>query len=167
MAKVRKVVLIQGAFDIIHYGHVRAFQFAKEQGDFLIVALNSNRLIKQYKKRDAVVPWRYKKAVIEAFRCVDKVIEAPDFSPLKLLMSYKVDVYVLSPEWKHTKAVEMAYIREKGGRVCFTHRLRGVSTTAIKERLLKEYNGIHNTATGATRPGINSEPSDTIGDGTA
>jgi glycerol-3-phosphate cytidylyltransferase len=139
MARKRRVVLIQGAFDILNYGHVQAFRFAKAHGDHLIVALNTNELIPRYKNRQPVVPWRHKKAIIEACRYVDRVVPAPDFSPMKLLRRYDVDVYVISREWEHTKAAEIAYMRQKGGRVVIARRFAGVSTTEIKERLLKEH----------------------------
>ena len=130
---------MQGAFDILNYGHIRAFKFAKAQGDYLIVALNTNELIRDYKGREAVVPWSHKRRIIEACRYVDKVVPAREFSPLKLLKRYRVDVYVLSREWEHTKAVEIAYMKRKGGRVRFSRRFRGVSTSAIKATLLKEH----------------------------
>ena len=132
-------MLLQGAFDILNYGHIRAFKFAKAQGDYLIVALNTNELIRGYKGREPVMPWSHKRSMIEACRYVDKVVPAREFSPLKLLKRYQVDVYVLSYEWEHTKAAEIAYMKQKGGRVCFSRRFRGVSTSAIKATLLKEH----------------------------
>jgi glycerol-3-phosphate cytidylyltransferase len=134
-----RIVLLQGAFDILNYGHIRAFKFARAQGDYLIVALNTNELVRDYKGREAVVPWSQKRRIIEACRYVDRVVPAREFSPLKLLKRYRVDVYVLSREWEHTKAAEIAFMKQKGGRVCFSRRFPGVSTTAIKATLLKEH----------------------------
>jgi len=132
-------VLLQGAFDIMNYGHIRAFRFARAQGDYLIVALNTNELIRAYKGREPVMPWSHKRSIIEACRYVDKVVPAREFSPLKLLKRFQVDVYVLSYEWEHTKAAEIAYMKQKGGRICFSRRFEGVSTSAIKATLLKEH----------------------------
>lgn len=132
-------MLLQGAFDILNYGHIRAFKFAKSQGDYLIVALNTNELIRDYKGREPVMPWSHKRSMIEACRYVDRVVPAREFSPLKLLKRYRVDVYVLSYEWEYTKAAEIAYMKQKGGRVCFSRRFEGVSTSAIKATLLKEH----------------------------
>jgi glycerol-3-phosphate cytidylyltransferase len=134
-----RIVLLQGAFDILNYGHIRAFKFAKAQGDYLIVALNTNELIRDYKAREPVMPWSHKRRIIEACRYVDRVVPAREFSPLKLLKRYRVDVYVLSHEWEHTKTAEIAFMKEKGGRVCFSRRFRGVSTSAIKATLLNEH----------------------------
>lgn len=135
----RKVVLIQGAFDIINYGHVRAFKFAKSQGDYLIVAVNSNTLMAGYKRRQPIMAWWQKKRIIESIRYVDKVVKAPEFSPIKLLKKYKVDVYVITREHRWTKAREMAYMKKKGGKTVFSRRFNGVSTTEVKLRLAKEY----------------------------
>ncbi len=138
----KKIVLIQGAYDIINWGHVKAFKRAKALGDYLIVALNSDELLKEYKGREPVLPFYQKKFIIESFRYVDKVVKATEFSPLKLLKKYNVDVYVLTREWEHTKAKEMAYIRSKGGEVSFSPRFKGVVCTSdIKKILLKEAEG--------------------------
>lgn len=135
----KKVVLLQGAFDIINWGHIKAFQRAKAEGDYLIVALNSNELVKAYKGRDAVLPWDQKKFIIESCIFVDKVVKAVDFSPLKLLKKYKVDVYVLTKEWEQTKQEEIAYIKKSGGRISWSPRFKGVvPTSKIKEILLAE-----------------------------
>lgn len=135
----KKIVLLQGTFDILNWGHVKAFQLAKAQGDYLIIALNTNELVKRFKGRDAVLPWYQKKFIIESCRFVDEVVSAPNFSPIKLLRKYNVDVYVLTKEWEETKAEEIAYMKAKGGKVFFSPRFKGViPTSRIKEILLEE-----------------------------
>lgn len=134
----RRIVLIQGAFEILHVGHVRAFAYAKAQGDYLIVALNSNELIKQYKGRDAVMAWADKREILHGLRNVNEVVEATAFSPLALLEQHNVDVYMVADEWEHSKDVEKEYMLRKGGRVCVMPRFAESSTTEIKARLLAE-----------------------------
>ena len=137
--KKHKVVLIQGAFDIINWGHIKAFQKAKALGDFLIVALNSNELLEVYKGRKAVLPWYQKKFIIESCVYVNRVVKATEFSPLKLLKHHDVDVYVLSHEWEETKKEEIAYMKAKGGQVVFSPRFKGVvPTSKIKQILVEE-----------------------------
>lgn len=134
-----RIVLLQGAFDIPNYGHIRAVKFAKARGDYLIVALNTNELIRDYKGREPMMLWSQKRRISEACRYVDKGVPARKFSPLELLKRYRVDVYTLSREWEHTKAAEIAFMKQKGGRICFSRRFHGVSTSAIKATLLKEH----------------------------
>ncbi len=70
---------------------------------------------------------------------VDKVVKATEFSPMKLLKKYDVDVYVLTKEWKDTKNEEIAYMKSKGGQISWSPRFKGVVCTSdIKKILLKE-----------------------------
>lgn len=134
-----RIVLFQGAWEIINWGHVKAFERAKKLGDILILALNTNRLLKKYKKRDAVLPWYQKKKILESIRWVDKVIPAHNASPLSLLKKYNADVFVLTKEWEHAHADSIAYMKAKGGKVVFsTYYKKVVSTSEIKRRLLAE-----------------------------
>ena len=135
----QKIVLVQGAFEIIHYGHIRVFQRAKSLGDILIVALNVNRLLPEYKKREAIIPWWQKATIIRNLGMVDMVVQAHNFSPLSLLKKYDVDVYCCGSEWVATKAEEFRYMREKGGKVVILPRYaRIIPTSEIKRRLLAE-----------------------------
>lgn len=135
----KKIVLLQGAFEILNWGHCKAFARAKALGDYLIIALNSDELLREYKKREPVLPFYQKKYILESNKHVDKVIKATEFSPMKLLKKYDVDVYVLTKEWEDTKAEEIAYMKSKGGKVSFSPRFKGVVCTSdIKKILLKE-----------------------------
>ncbi len=135
----KRIVLFQGAWEILNYGHVRSFERAKQEGDILILALNTNKLLKKYKGRDAVLPWWQKKKILEAIKWVDKVVPAHNASPLSLLKKYKVDVFVLTREWESSHADSIEYMLEKGGKVFFSRRYAGViPTSQIKQRLLDE-----------------------------
>lgn len=133
-----KVVLLQGAFEILNAGHVQVFRRCREQGDYLIVALNTNRLLKKYKNRDAVLPWAQKKLILEAIRWIDKVVPAHEPATSALLQKHKVDVYCLSREWESDHRAEIDYMRSKGKEVFFTHDYKVVRTRNIKAALLKE-----------------------------
>lgn len=134
-----KTVLVQGAFEIVHSGHVRVFKFAKSQGDYLIVALNSNSLIPAYKHRRPVLSWEEKAKIVRAFRYVDKVVKATEFSPMKLLRKFKPDVYVIGSEWVSTKSREMLYMKSIGGKSVVCPYFKNITPTrVIKKRLLAE-----------------------------
>lgn len=130
---------MQGAWEIIHWGHIRCIKRAKKCGDYLIVALNTNKLLYKYKKRKAVLPFRDKKQTLQAIRYVDEVVSAHEFSPLSLLKKHKANVFVVAAEWADTKEEEIAYMKSIGGRVVILPRYRGVTPTSeIKRRLLVE-----------------------------
>lgn len=137
-----KTVFLQGAFDILNWGHCKALQLAKKQGDYLIIALNSDELLYQYKNRKPVLPFYQKKFILESLSYVDKVVKANDFSPIKLLKKYDIDVYCLTKEWEYSKELEINYIKSKGGKIKFLPRFKGViPTSEIKRKLLEEARG--------------------------
>lgn len=132
-------VLLQGAFEIINNGHIKALRRARSEGSYLIVALNSNRLLHDYKDRVAVLPWRQKAEVLRAIRYVDKVVVANHFSPLALLKTYRVSTYCISDEWVAQHQLEIDFMRSVGGRTVVLPRYRAVvATSQIKARLLAE-----------------------------
>lgn len=133
-----KIVLIQGAFELLHSGHVRSFKRAKSFGDYLIVAVNTPKLIEGYKSRKPLLPYKDKKLIIEAIRYVDKVVPAPDFSPLKLLKKYEVDIYMIAPEWLDSKTEEIAYMQAKGGTIKMCHNYKNVIRSSDIRRMLQE-----------------------------
>jgi len=131
-----KTVLLQGCFDILNSGHVRAFRYAKSKGDYLIVAINTPELITDYKKRKAILPYKDKKLIIESISYVDKVVCARNFSPLELLKKYNVDVYMIAPEWLSTKAEEISYMKSKGCKICMCHNYKNVIRSSDIRRML-------------------------------
>lgn len=137
--KNKKIVLFQGAWEILNYGHVRAFKRAKSLGDYLIVALNTNQLLRKYKGREPVLPWKHKKAILESIRWVDKVVPANRPCDVAMLKKYKADVYVLTKEWEEAHKAEIEWMRANGKKVSFSPRYAGVvCTSEIKRRLLAE-----------------------------
>jgi len=133
-----KTVLIQGAFEIINAGHVQALTECREQGDRLVVALNTNELLASYKGREAVLPWEEKRIILAGLRSVDLVVPIDTFSPLALLKKHRVKVYCVSEEWIDTKHEELNWMESNGGCVFITTDFAVVRTRDIKARLLAE-----------------------------
>lgn len=143
MVESMRKILFQGAFDLLHWGQIRAVQKAKSYGDYLIVAVNTDKLYEKYKDKMPVIPYKYRKKMIEALKCVDEVIPAPDFSPLKLLKKHKIDVYIICKEWEKTKKIEMDYMQKTGGKTIVVPYLKTISTSDIRTKLLANY-AFHN-----------------------
>ena len=136
----KKVVFIQGSFDPLNWGHIKAFELAKSYGNFLIVGLNSDELIEWYKRRSPILPFYQRKEIIEAIKYVDMVITASEPAPINYLKKYKVDVYVLTKEWEEANKLSIKYM-EKKGKVVFSPRFNGVvCSTDIRRKLFEEFN---------------------------
>lgn len=135
-----RIVLFQGAFDILNAGHVKALKRAKKLGDKLIVALNTDALYKEYKnERGSIIPYAQRKTILEGLACVDLVVPISTFSPLRLLKKYNADVYVLTREWESSKAEEIAYMKAKGGQVSFSPRYKIMCSSDIRARIIERH----------------------------
>lgn len=77
--KNKKIILVGGCFDLIHFGHLKFLEKAREQGDFLVVALESDKFIKKYKKKLPVHQQSERAEILANLRMVDMVILLPLF----------------------------------------------------------------------------------------
>ena len=75
----QRTVLVGGCFDLIHYGHLKFLEAAKEQGDFLIVALESDEFIKKHKRKLQVHHQHERAEILSNFNMVDLIILLPFF----------------------------------------------------------------------------------------
>ncbi|EKE14206.1 MAG: glycerol-3-phosphate cytidyltransferase TagD [uncultured bacterium] len=77
--KNKKSVLVGGCFDLIHYGHLKFLEAAKEQGDFLIVALESDEFIKKHKRKLQVHHQHERAEILANLNKVDLIVLLPFF----------------------------------------------------------------------------------------
>lgn len=91
----QKVVFTNGCFDMLHVGHLTTLEFAKQQGDVLIVGINSDSSVRQLKgPTRPIIPQEERARMIKALRCVDQVIVFDELTVERLLREVKPDVYV-------------------------------------------------------------------------
>ncbi len=81
--KDKKTVLVGGCFDLIHFGHLKFLEKAKEQGNFLIVTLESDEFIKKHKKKLSIHNQKERAEVLSSLNMVDLVLLLPYFSSNK------------------------------------------------------------------------------------
>ena len=130
------VVFTNGCFDLIHIGYIRLLQKAREQGDCLVVAVNSDRSVQQIKGPDRPqIPEEERAEVLAAFGCVDWVTIFDELDPLVLIQLLKPDVLVKGSDWPEEKIVGASEVKEAGGKVVRVHLVPGISTTALIQKI--------------------------------
>lgn len=88
-------VFTNGCFDILHRGHVECLKYAKEQGDYLIVGLNSDESVKRLKGSTRPVNKENdRKYMLESIKYVDEVIIFNENDPYELLLNVKPNIIV-------------------------------------------------------------------------
>jgi D-glycero-beta-D-manno-heptose 1-phosphate adenylyltransferase len=138
-AEGRTVVFTNGCFDILHCGHVAYLDFARRQGDVLILGMNSDASVKRNKGADRPIHCELDRAeVLAALECIDYVVPFDEDEPAPLIEALLPDVLVKGEDWAHyvsgREAVEAA-----GGRVVLAKMVEGRSTTGTIEKILNVY----------------------------
>ena len=136
----RKVVFTNGCFDILHVGHVRYLNKAKNQGDVLVVGLNTDRSVKTIKgEKRPVVPEKERAEVLAALECVDYVVLFDDPDPSRLIAALQPDVLVKGADWPRSQIIGREIVEKMGGRVVRVPLVARASSTGIIERIIKAY----------------------------
>lgn len=133
----KTLIFTNGVFDILHAGHVQYLEAARELGDLLVVALNSDESVRSLNKGTdrPINPLEDRAAVISALRAVDFVLSFSEPTPEKLLAEIKPDIHVKGGDYTPDQLPETKIIESYGGKVVILPFLAGRSTTSILERL--------------------------------
>lgn len=130
-AKGKRIVTINGSFDILHSGHLYILDEARQQGDVLIVGLNSDASVKTYKGPDRpIVPESDRAEMLLALRMVDYVHIFDETDPIAFLKAIQPDVHVNGAEYGEN-CIESDTVKRGGGRVHIVGRLPGLSTSRL------------------------------------
>jgi D-beta-D-heptose 7-phosphate kinase/D-beta-D-heptose 1-phosphate adenosyltransferase len=132
------VVFTNGCFDLLHPGHVRYLQQARRLGNALIVALNSDRAVRELKGKTRPILNQDERAeVMAALGGVDYVTVFDDISPQAVIARLLPDVLVKGGDWGLDQIIGRAEVEAAGGRVLSLPFVEGCSTSEIIERICR------------------------------
>src|SRR5688500_12068485 len=133
-ASDKTVVHCHGCFDIVHPGHIQYLQFARSQGDVLVVSLTADPNVNKGVARP-LIPEDLRAASVAALECVDAVYVNRDPTALELLNQLRPDVYVKGREYETNQdprfLAERDAVVRHGGRVIFSSGDDVFSSTAL------------------------------------
>ena len=135
--KKYKIGYTQGAYDLFHIGHLNLLNNAKKQCDYLIVGINSDRLIADYKNKQTNIKEEDRAKIVNAIKSVDKVYIVNTLDKVEILKQIKFDAIFIGDDWKGnerwTKTEED--LAKYNVDVIYLPHTEGISTTQITERL--------------------------------
>jgi rfaE bifunctional protein nucleotidyltransferase chain/domain len=132
----RKIAFANGCFDLLHVGHIRYLEGAANEGDLLVVALNSDDSVRELKGEGRpLMPEAERAELIAALRCVDYVTIFRERSPARLLSVLKPDVQCKGTDYTADGVPEAEVVRSYGGRVAIVGDPKDHSTTELLARM--------------------------------
>ncbi|MBO4214610.1 MAG: glycerol-3-phosphate cytidylyltransferase [Lachnospiraceae bacterium] len=127
-----KKVITYGTFDLFHIGHLNLLRRAKELGDYLIVAVSTDRFNLEEKGKICAISDTDRMEIVRAIRYVDEVIPEDSWDQkVKDCKKYGIDVFVMGDDWKG----KFDFLKDEGVEVVYLPRTEGISSTKIKHDL--------------------------------
>ncbi len=137
-----RVVTTNGAFDLIHAGHVRSLSLAKAYGDILIVGVNSDASVRQSKgSLRPIVTARERARMVAALRPVDYVFVFASKTPVSWITKIRPHVHAKGSDRAVAEIVEGSAVEKYGGRVVRLPHAGEPSTTQLIQRIIRLYRG--------------------------
>lgn len=131
-----RVVLANGCFDVLHVGHVRYLEGARELGDVLIVGVNSDEQVARLKGSGRpILPAIERAEIVAALESVTYVTIFDEPTVEQLLLTLKPDVHAKGTDYTEDSVPERDVVRSYGGRVAIVGDPKVHSTSAILARL--------------------------------
>ncbi len=129
------VVFTNGCFDLLHPGHVRLLREAADQGDFLVVGLNSDASVRRLKGANRPInPAEARAEVLSALKVVDAVTIFDEDTPLDLITATRPHVLVKGGDYRPDEVVGRREVESAGGRLVLIPTVEGHSTTTMVRR---------------------------------
>ena len=142
-AEGKTVVTTNGCFDVLHLGHLRYLQAARQLGNLLVVGVNSDSSVRQLKGENRpLVPEAERAEMLAGLECVDYVVIFPELTPVDLLSELKPSIHVKGGDYKLEQLIERKVVEENGGKVVLGLNVPGKSTTNLIQVICERYKDV-------------------------
>ncbi len=128
-----------GTFDMFHIGHLNLIKNAKSRCDYLVVGVNSDRLVEEYKGKKVVVPIEERMEIIRALRFVDDVVCVDSLDKKIVWNQMQYDLLFIGDDWKGNPRWEAtaAEMKQLGVETIFLPHTEGTNSTLLREKLVE------------------------------
>lgn len=130
----------QGTYDMFHIGHLNLLRNAKAQCDYLVVGVNNDELVSQYKNKCVVVPLAERLDIVGAIRFVDKVIACNTLDKMVAYEKVHFNRLFIGDDWRGNSRWEETgkQMKALGVELIYLPHTQGTSSTMLRDKL-KEY----------------------------
>jgi glycerol-3-phosphate cytidylyltransferase len=132
--KKYKVGYTQGVYDMFHIGHLNLINHAKEYCDYLIVGVNSDKLVEDYKKKRTVINENERVEIVSNIKAVDEAVIVDSLDKEALLEKIHFDAVFIGDDWKGSQRwneTEEA-LAKHGVDVVYLKHTDGISSTILR-----------------------------------
>jgi rfaE bifunctional protein nucleotidyltransferase chain/domain len=132
----KRIVFANGAFDLLHVGHVRYLEAARREGGWLAVGINSDRSVRRSKGNSRpVLPERERAEIVAALACVDAVVLFDEDSPAALLSELRPQVHAKGTDYTPESVPERDAVASYGGKTAIVGDPKDHATTDLIARI--------------------------------
>ena len=139
-----RIGFTQGTFDTFHIGHLNLIRNAKSQCETLIVGVNTDSLVRQYKNKTPIINDQERLQLVKELRCVDEVLLCDSLDKVEVCKQLKFDAIFIGDDWKGSERWMQTEIELQplGAEVVYLKHTDGISSTMIREAMneCKVYN---------------------------
>lgn len=133
----KKIATLNGSFDLLHAGHLHIIFEASQVADVLIVALNTDRSIQEYKSPlRPIIPLEYRLQMMSALGFVDYVTWFDETDPIRILGVIKPHVHVNGAEYGEN-CIEAPIVKQHGGKIHIVQLVPGLSTSQVLKKIVE------------------------------
>ncbi len=137
-ASGKTVVFANGCFDMLHVGHVRYLQGAKELGDALVVGLNGDRSVRLLKGPERpLMPEDERAEILSALSSVDYLVIFNEPNVERVLLALKPDIHCKGTDYTEETVPEREVVRSYGGKIAIVGDPKDHSTRDLIQRMLQ------------------------------
>lgn len=126
-----------GTFDMFHIGHLNLIKNARARCDYLIVGVNTDRLVWEYKGKKAIVPLVERIEIVRSLRFVDEVMEIDSLDKKISWRQKHYNLLFIGDDWKGNPRWEKTVreMNEYGVKTIFLPHTEGTNSTLLREKL--------------------------------
>ena len=126
-----------GVFDMFHVGHLNLLRQAKDLCEFLIVGVNSDELVSEYKHKQTIINQKQRCEIVKSIRYVDKAEIVNTLDKKDAWKKFKFDVLFIGDDWKGDERWKKTEeeMKKIGVKVVYLSRTKGISSSELREKL--------------------------------